>query len=309
MRPDIKFVQPQPQARNDADIDTAARTSLIAPGGLITKNICEITETTETVLQPQQDRSETELRLSETEPRPAETDLSQARRALAPKSPRHFRNFNHTRSKLSAISTVPLCSALFRQKISREHLALFSFKTPTRALGPRHASQICKTLYLPVTMKTLLLLAVVLIAVSLNAVAADSGNGKNKRPGNVKHMVAFKFKDGTSQADIDKLNAAFADLENKIDVIRTFDTGKNNSPENLNKGTTHGYLLTFDSEADRDTYLNHPAHKEFGSMAGKILADVFVFDFTSGHAKGKDKDKSEKKAEKAEKSKDKNKDK
>ena len=181
-------------------------------------------------------------------------------------------------------------------------------QTPTRPLGPRHPSQISKTLYLPVTMKTLLLLAVVLIAVSLNAVAADSGNPKNKKPGKVKHMVAFKFKDGTSQADIDKLNAAFADLENKIDVIRTFDTGKNNSPENLNKGTTHGYLLTFDSEADRDTYLNHPAHKEFGSMAGKILGDVFVLDFTSGeaHGKGKDKDKSDKKAEK---SKDKNKDK
>jgi hypothetical protein len=179
-------------------------------------------------------------------------------------------------------------------------------KAPTRPLRPRHPSQICKTLYLPLTMKTLLLLAVVLIAVSLNAVAADSGNGKNKRPGNVKHMVAFKFKDGTSQEDIDKLNAAFADLENKIDVIRTFDSGKNHSPEKLNKGTTDGYLLTFDSEADRDTYLNHPAHKEFGSMAGKILADVFVFDFTSGHSKGKDKDKSEKKAEK---SKDKNKDK
>lgn len=155
-------------------------------------------------------------------------------------------------------------------------------------------------------MKTLLLLAVVLIAVSLNAVAADPGNPKNKKPGKVKHMVAFKFKDGTPQADIDKLNAAFADLENKIDVIRTFDTGKNHSPEKLNKGATDGYLLTFDSETDRDTYLNHPAHKEFGSMAGKILADVFVIDFTSDDSHGKHKDKSEKKAEK---SKDKNKDK
>jgi hypothetical protein len=157
-----------------------------------------------------------------------------------------------------------------------------------------------------VAMKTLLLLAVVMIGMSLNAMAADSGNPKNKKPGKVKHMVAFKFKDGASQADIDKLNAAFADLEKKIDVIRTFDTGTNNSPEGLNKGTTHGYLLTFDSEKDRDTYLNHPTHKEFGAMAGKVLADVFVLDFTSGDSSGKDKDKSDKKADK---SKDKNKDK
>jgi hypothetical protein len=27
--------------------------------------------------------------------------------------------------------------------------------------------------------------------------------------------------------------------------------------------------------------LNHPAHKEFGSMAMKVLADVFVLDFTA----------------------------
>ena len=134
-------------------------------------------------------------------------------------------------------------------------------------------------------MKTLLLLAVVIVAVSLNAMAADSGNSKNKKAGKVKHMVAFKFKEGTPQSEIDKLNAAFADLEKKIDVIRSFDMGTNNSPEGFNKGTTHGYLLTFDSEKDRDTYLHHPIHKEFGSMAGKILADVFVLDFTSGEAK------------------------
>jgi hypothetical protein len=154
-------------------------------------------------------------------------------------------------------------------------------------------------------MKTLLLFAVLLAALSLTAFAADSDKPKqNKKAGKVKHMVAFKFKDGTSEADIDKLNVAFRELPEKIDVIRTFDMGTNNSPEKLNKGCTHGYLLTFDSDAERDIYLNHPAHKEFGALAGKMLADVFVIDFdseTSGKAK---KDKSAKKAEK-EKAKDK----
>jgi opacity protein-like surface antigen len=140
-------------------------------------------------------------------------------------------------------------------------------------------------------MKTLLLLAVVLVGLVLNAVAADAGKPKAKKPGRVKHMVAFKFKDGASQADIDQLNTAFRELPEKIDVIRTFDMGTNHSPEKLNKGMTNGYLLTFDSEADRDTYLNHPAHKEFGSMATKILADVFVVDFTSDKGAKKSKDK------------------
>ena len=150
-------------------------------------------------------------------------------------------------------------------------------------------------------MKTLLFCAVILVALSLSAFAADSGKSKqNKKPGKVKHMVAFKFKDGTSEADIDKLNAAFRELPDKIDVIRTFDMGLNNSPEKLNKGCTHGYLLTFDSDAERDIYLNHPAHKEFGALAGKMLADVFVVDFDSEHSgkAKKDKDKSGKKSDK-----------
>jgi hypothetical protein len=181
--------------------------------------------------------------------------------------------------------------------------ACFFQQTRLRFQGHLLASQICKTLYLPLAMKTLLFCAVILVALSLSAFAADSGKPKNKKPGKVKHMVAFKFKDGTSQEDIDKLNAAFRELPEKIDVIRTFDTGLNNSPEKLNKGCTHGYLLTFDSEAERDIYLNHPAHKEFGALAGKMLADVFVLDFDSEHFGKVKKDKSAKKADK-EKSKD-----
>src|SRR5829696_9072017 len=154
-------------------------------------------------------------------------------------------------------------------------------------------------------MKTLLLLAVVMIGLSLTAFAADAGKSKqNKKAGKVKHMVAFKFKDGALEADIEKLNDAFRALPEKIDEIRTFEMGVNNSPEKLNKGCTHGYLLTFDSEADRDTYLNHPAHKEFGSLAGKMLADVFVLDFNAD-ASGKSKDKD--KSAQSEKSKDKDK--
>src|SRR5205085_12614225 len=99
-----------------------------------------------------------------------------------------------------------------------------SLTPAVRGIAP---SQIRKTLYLSGAMKTLLLLAVVLAGLALNAMAADAGKPKGKKPGRVKHMVAFKFKDGTSQADFDKLNAAFAELPEKIDVIRTFDMGTN----------------------------------------------------------------------------------
>lgn len=130
-------------------------------------------------------------------------------------------------------------------------------------------------------MKAIILVAVVLAAFGLTAMttmAADAGKGKGK----LKHVVSFKFKDGTSQADIQKLETAFKDLQKTIKVIRDFEAGTNVSPEGLNKGFTHGWILTFNSDADRDTYLKHPDHEKFGTLAKSMLADVFVIDFWTG---------------------------
>lgn len=118
-----------------------------------------------------------------------------------------------------------------------------------------------------------------LAALALNGVAADAGKPKK---GVVKHMVAFKFKDSATPEDIKKVETEFRGLKKKIKEINSLAAGTNNSPENLNKGFTHGFLLTFNSEEDRNTYLNHPDHKEFGKLAMDYVADVFVLDFTAG---------------------------
>jgi hypothetical protein len=55
--------------------------------------------------------------------------------------------------------------------------------------------------------------------------------------------------------------------------------GINVSPEGLDKGFTHCFILTFKSEKDRDAYLVHPDHKAFGGLVGPVLDDVFVIDF------------------------------
>ncbi len=99
-------------------------------------------------------------------------------------------------------------------------------------------------------------------------------------PGRVHHLVFFKYKEGTSSEAIDEVNQAFAALPSKIAGLMRYQAGKNNSPEGLNKRFTHGYLLTFNNERARDDYLPHPAHKEFGSIVRKVLAEPLVLDFT-----------------------------
>jgi hypothetical protein len=97
----------------------------------------------------------------------------------------------------------------------------------------------------------------------------------------LQHIVLFKFKPETTPEKVAEIIAAFEALPSKIKEIKGFQWGTNNSPEKLDKGLTHAFILTFDSEKDRDTYLPHPAHKAFGGVVGPWLADVTVVDFTN----------------------------
>ena len=95
----------------------------------------------------------------------------------------------------------------------------------------------------------------------------------------LRHVVLFKFKEGTTPAEQQAVETAFAALPAKIPKIVAFEWGTNNSPEGLDKGFTHCFFLTFKSEADRDAYLPHPDHKAFGEIAGPHIEDVLVVDY------------------------------
>ncbi len=104
--------------------------------------------------------------------------------------------------------------------------------------------------------------------------------GGTEAPGKMlRHVVLFKFKDGASAEQIKAVEDAFRALPGKIDVIRDFEWGTDISPEHKSQGFTHCFLLTFRSEADRDAYLPHPAHREFGRSLGPVLDKVLVIDY------------------------------
>ena len=77
----------------------------------------------------------------------------------------------------------------------------------------------------------------------------------------VRHIVAFRFRAGTTEAQIQTLTEAFRALQHTIPGILAFADGLNNSPEGLDRGLTHVFLLTMESAEARDAYLPHPEHK------------------------------------------------
>ena len=126
-------------------------------------------------------------------------------------------------------------------------------------------------------MKTLLTFA---IAVSFIVFSIPMAQAQSKPPSKVlRHVVLFKFKDSSTPDDVKKVEEAFAALAGKLPLIKGYEWGKNNSPENLNQGLTHCFLLTFSSDKDRDAYLIHPDHKAFGKVLGPHLDKVTVVDY------------------------------
>ncbi len=126
-------------------------------------------------------------------------------------------------------------------------------------------------------MKTLAqkLIATLILGLILSVAAAERAATSAAK---LRHVVAFKFKQSATNEQIKQVEDAFRDLKKKIKEIQDYEWGTNVSKETHNKGCTHGFILTFKSETDRDTYIDHPAHKDFVKLVGPVLDDVFVID-------------------------------
>jgi hypothetical protein len=121
-----------------------------------------------------------------------------------------------------------------------------------------------------------------------------AGSPRVKKPVQVwRHVVLFKFKEGTTPEQIRKFKKAFRALPRKIDAIQDFEWGTYAShsvhkefaamfgqyiDNILAKNCTHCFMVTFLSEADRDKYASHPAAKEFDAMLGPYTGNVLVAD-------------------------------
>jgi len=78
----------------------------------------------------------------------------------------------------------------------------------------------------------------------------------------VHHIVLFKFYDNTPAEKIQELADALFHLSKKIPGVTHYVWGPSISIEHLEKGYTHGFIMTFENTKIRDTYLPHQLHKE-----------------------------------------------
>jgi hypothetical protein len=131
---------------------------------------------------------------------------------------------------------------------------------------------------------TLKILSGLLLVSFVSLMVVYAGNQAESKPQAdkktmLRHVVIFKFKEASPAVEVQKVVDGFRALGSKIPEIASFEYGTNNSPEGLNDGFTHCFLVTFKSEKDRDAYLPHPAHKAFVELLKPHLDKAMVIDY------------------------------
>ena len=110
-------------------------------------------------------------------------------------------------------------------------------------------------------------------------IPAPQGQQKESNSAHIRHIVCLKFKPEIIFESILEIEKKFPALKQSVPGIISIEWGLNNSPEGLNKGFTHCFIVTFANELARTTYLPHPDHQAFVEILKPLLDDVFVIDY------------------------------
>jgi hypothetical protein len=97
-----------------------------------------------------------------------------------------------------------------------------------------------------------------------------------------RHVVLFKFKPTASTQSVAAIENAFRALCAGLPFVKGFEWGRNSSPEGLDQGFTHCFIVSFDGPEGRDAYLPHPNHRAFvRDYLDPALEKACVVDFQS----------------------------
>ncbi|KAK4194684.1 stress responsive A/B barrel domain-containing protein [Triangularia verruculosa] len=122
---------------------------------------------------------------------------------------------------------------------------------------------------------------------------ASTMNHQLATPGStttVTHIVLFKFKSDLDGGAIDVAAAKILSLkENCLSpnsqnaYIKSITGGRDNSPENLQNGMTHAFVVQFENTDDRNYYVEQdPAHLAFKKEIEPLVEKVMVLDYING---------------------------
>ena len=81
----------------------------------------------------------------------------------------------------------------------------------------------------------------------------------------IRHIVLTKFKQETDECEIEEIYEGLSELVDKLLGAQNFTGGRSKSPEQIERGYLHGFVIDFDTWDDLEAYAHHPEHKALGS--------------------------------------------
>ncbi|MET1051370.1 MAG: Dabb family protein [Mycetocola sp.] len=132
----------------------------------------------------------------------------------------------------------------------------------------------------------------------LQEVGAERFTARDYRPGVVRHIVLFRYAPGVSDAEKAEVQRLFLALQSSLrhdgrPYIVSIVAGPQSNGEGAHHDFEQGFIVTFDSQGDRNYYVGRPLvddpqffdamHDEFKAHVGQHLLPgpdgVLVFDF------------------------------
>ncbi|CAI7647928.1 unnamed protein product [Penicillium glandicola] len=106
----------------------------------------------------------------------------------------------------------------------------------------------------------------------------------------ITHIVLFQFKSDVAAEVIEDACGRMLVLKDNCvhptsqkPYIKSASGGKDNSPEGIQNGITHAFVVEFTSAADRDYYVHSdPSHLAFVKTLDGLLEKAQVIDFSGG---------------------------
>ena len=82
----------------------------------------------------------------------------------------------------------------------------------------------------------------------------------------IRHIVLTKFKPETKEAKIEEIYRGLSDLADQLPGAQSFTGGRSESPEQIERGYMHGFVIDFDNWDALKTYADDPEHKMLGGQ-------------------------------------------
>lgn len=80
----------------------------------------------------------------------------------------------------------------------------------------------------------------------------------------IRHIVLTKFAPGTSEETIAEIYAGLSELADKLRGAQNFTGGRSQSPEQIERGYMHGFVIDFDDWDALNSYAQNEDHKALG---------------------------------------------